>query len=217
MLSLSMLFIRLFFFLILGVSGHRVPRERYQQISTKEPHLARVCIHLHFQVGSVFRKAVMRAKSQTFTFKMLSNTFTPSSCSRKPLIYSFKSKACSLNHNNRLLIGKRISEVVFQSKGKQKWREVQPAPPCFFFFFLGIRIAFPGPPQEGTAIVPWVHSRNPSQCVRKEGEAADQGDARPLQGEPLSVKCHPEPAPAAPLRPERHWPPFTWQGIPSKR
>jgi len=48
MLSLSMLSDSFF---MLYVSDHEVPNEIYQQISTKEPYLARVCMHLHFQVG----------------------------------------------------------------------------------------------------------------------------------------------------------------------
>lgn len=55
-----------------------------------------------------------------------------------------------------------------------------------FFFFSGnpdcISWSPPPPPPRGTATVPWVHSRHPSQCVRKEGEAADQGTRARCKG-----------------------------------
>lgn len=68
--------------------------------------------------------------------------------------------------------------------------------------FLGIRIAFPDTlhptpppraPQEGTAIVPRVHGRNPSQCsaCAAEGEAAAPGTRSGCKGSrSRSVKCH---------------------------
>lgn len=56
----------------------------------------------------------------------------------------------------------------------------------FFFFFWESGLHFlvppPPPPPRGTATVPWVHSRHPSQCVRTEGEAADQGTRARCKG-----------------------------------
>lgn len=173
-----------------------------KHISTKEPHLARVCMHLHFQIGSVFRIAVMGAKSQTFTFKMLPNTSTPSSCSKKPLIYPFKSKACSLNHNNRLLVGKRISEVVFQPKAnRSEGRSSQLLLAFLFFWESGLR--FPVPPKKGPQLCPGSTADTRVSACAKRAKRPTRGRAPAARG---AAFCYmpSEPAPAAPLRPERH-------------
>lgn len=128
-------------------------------------------MHLRFQVGSVVRIAAVRAKPQTFTFKMLPNTSTPSSCSKKPLVYSFKSNPCSLNHNNRLLIGRGSAKL--SSKPKANRSEGRSSQLLLaFFFFLGIRIAFPGPPapapKKGPQLCPGsTADTRVSACARK--------------------------------------------------
>lgn len=168
MLSLSMLSDSFF---ILYVSDHEVPRERYQQISTK-PHLAGVCMHLRFQVGSVVRIAAVRAKPQTFTFKMLPNTSTPSSCSKKPLVYSFKSNACSLNHNNRLLLGRGSAKLSSKPKAnRSEGRSSQLLLAFLFFWESGLHFLVPPPapaPKKGPQLCPGsTADTRVSACARR--------------------------------------------------
>jgi hypothetical protein len=108
----------------------------------------------------------------------------------KPLVYFFKSKTFSLNHNKRLLLGNVTYEVVFQIKGKQNPRKVQPIP-CWF--------PFSGNPD-------YISSSNPRgdhnwalgphqkpESVRPEGKERRQprGRAHTAKGsQSLSVQCH---------------------------
>lgn len=150
-------------------------------------------MHLRFQVGSVVRIAAVRAKPQTFTFKMLPNTSTPSSCSKKPLVYSFKSNPCSLNHNNRLLIGRGSAKLSSKPKANRSEGRSSQLLLAFFFFFwesvLHFLVPRPPPPRRDRNCA--LGPQQTPESVRAQGRRSSRpGDARPLQGEPLSVKCH---------------------------